>query len=405
MASRYSDFRDLVRDWSNRDSDALSNARLDDAMSYAADDIYSEVEVVPFEVEFLYTITQDYLDSLEGTNLPRNSLVIPQDASRFIQLKETSSSVENIYDYKLDIRTIENECSPQPPGFAYARRRNRLVLSNDLQVGQTYILYYYRRLPALDARYDITVENITAGRTSTTPYTQNEIKTTSPVISASVWNFTFARRAVSVTGITKATNAVITLGQSIPGLAVGDSLTVADVVTAVGFNQDYMITEISLDGLTVTTNVDTTGVAGAGVFASSEAYLMGTAQVSSSFYALADPRPSVSTLNQSNPNRTAFVDLVEGDLPLVATPTVSTTRVTVETHYGNEIGNWIRDENRKMLLFKALEYCFRFLEEPESIASNEAAYEKEKLRIENEDRMRNAKGGSLIMNYDGFGQI
>ena len=54
----YSDFRALVRDWSNKDSSVLSDARINDCMRYAADNSYRRLRISALEQTVTYSKTQ-----------------------------------------------------------------------------------------------------------------------------------------------------------------------------------------------------------------------------------------------------------------------------------------------------------------------------------------------------------
>jgi len=51
----YSDFRALVRDWSNKDSSVLSDDRINDCMRYAADNSYRRLRISALEQTVTYS--------------------------------------------------------------------------------------------------------------------------------------------------------------------------------------------------------------------------------------------------------------------------------------------------------------------------------------------------------------
>ena len=55
MSRSYSDLIGLVRSWSNRDAEVLSNSIIADSVRYAADKAYRRLRVPPLEHTLIYT--------------------------------------------------------------------------------------------------------------------------------------------------------------------------------------------------------------------------------------------------------------------------------------------------------------------------------------------------------------
>lgn len=66
-----------------------------------------------------------------------------------------------------------------------------------------------------------------------------------------------------------------------------------------------------------------------------------------------------------------------------------------------EIPHWLKDENRKILLFGALSYCGRFLQDQELIQFNNEQYQSEIGAVNREEELRKASGGNVQMHYNG----
>lgn len=170
MAALYDALVAKVRDWSNRDAETLADGIIQDALRYAADQAYRELRIPSLEATATYTIT----NAQDGTN----SLTIPDDLSEFISLRRTSgtgissSSGQTlgnhgntiVYNEKLDYRTFSDNTAFATDLYRWTRRQNQIMVAPALMEDEVYELFYYRRLPALNARYSVTATNGNAGR-------------------------------------------------------------------------------------------------------------------------------------------------------------------------------------------------------------------------------------------------
>ena len=208
MADSYSALVDLVRDWSNRDSGALPNSIIKSSLRYAADTAYRTLMIPPLEASVYYILasenyqtdgTSNVVVPIDVDSLPSNvalitndlavKLPVPSDATEFKHLRvagtfsletdddgiiitddkvtvETDNGVltisepnfgENVvFNEKTDTRTFHDMLADKVSFNYWARQGNNLLLNGDLGIGCVVELHYYRRLPALDARYTIT---------------------------------------------------------------------------------------------------------------------------------------------------------------------------------------------------------------------------------------------------------
>jgi hypothetical protein len=174
--SVYSDFVDQVRAWSNRDSDVLSDTVIQDAMRFAADKAYKALKVPALESIATYevigstavarNIYEVYIDSTQNYKSVVK-LPIPADLSTFISLRIKDSSNDSkkgvVFNEKADVRTFFDMYSDRYSDFVWSRQLNFILASGDITEGDVIELYYYRRLPALDAQYAVTADNFNAG--------------------------------------------------------------------------------------------------------------------------------------------------------------------------------------------------------------------------------------------------
>ena len=174
MATTYTNLILKVRDWSNRDIEVLGDSVINDCLEYAADDAYRILRIPPLESIRTYT-----------TTAPGRVLNIPSDLSSFIQLRQVQdnsggsffgTSPYLIYAEKADIRSFYDIETVKQEYHRWTRQANEIHVYPDYSEGQTFQLYYYRRLPPLDSTYVANANNANAGRVTFadsmgTPYT------------------------------------------------------------------------------------------------------------------------------------------------------------------------------------------------------------------------------------------
>ena len=161
---RYDALITKVRSWSNRDSEVLDNMLANDCLEYAADDAYRILRVPPLESIRTYTIASD----LEGNPMSGRVLAIPHDLSSFIQLRRQENvqgagqlgvSPYTVYTAKNDIRSFYDIETCKPEYFRWTRQQNEIHVHPDYNSGDVFELYYYRRLPVLNAVYVVNAAN------------------------------------------------------------------------------------------------------------------------------------------------------------------------------------------------------------------------------------------------------
>ena len=170
MALTYAQLTSLVRNWSNRDEEVVSDAIIQDCMKYAADKAYRTLRVPPLENVAIYNSTLLTAATSTGqSGLTITELQLPFDLIEFIQIKELDSAgkVLRVFNEKLDVRTFNDVNSEKYANQNYWTRSRNLVLLtpgfNSTGTASTMEIMYYRRLPALDALYAVTVLNYNAG--------------------------------------------------------------------------------------------------------------------------------------------------------------------------------------------------------------------------------------------------
>ena len=175
---KFDALRVIIRDWSNRqDTNVLSNERIQEAMKYAADKAYRKLRVAALENTITYNSTALNAATTTGNQfLPsQTELTLPTDLIEFIQIREIDSVGRTcrVFNEKTDLRTFNDWSSLKTSYIGYfSRKGNTLLLApgfnqaSSLGTPDKIELHYYRRLPALNAQYDVTPANYAAGFTT-----------------------------------------------------------------------------------------------------------------------------------------------------------------------------------------------------------------------------------------------
>ena len=179
--TRYNALADKVYDWANRDIAALPPSIVRDSLRYAADTAYRTLRVPALEHTVLWTNETALQTATAGDgNLYQSytELAVPPDLIEFIHIRGTDDNglTTRVFNEKTDIRSywdiIYNRYDPiafwsrqgdsvlLTPAFGFAGR----AFYGGGAGRETQIeMYYYRRLPALDAVYNRTANNWTSG--------------------------------------------------------------------------------------------------------------------------------------------------------------------------------------------------------------------------------------------------
>ena len=74
-------------------------------------------------------------------------------------------------------------------------------------------------------------------------------------------------------------------------------------------------------------------------------------------------------------------------------------------YLGKLAPHWLRDENQKILLFGSLFHAFDYLDEIDSAQKYKAKFDAEVAMLNNEDKMRMARGGNIQTHFNSGGLI
>lgn len=173
MARTYGELVGLVRSWSNRDAQVLSDSVIQDCLKYAADKAYRSLRVPPLEASLVYGSTALVAATSQSANgLPTiTTVAIPGDYIETIQIREMDSNgiTTRVFNEKVDVRTFNDAFSTihYSSGAYFSRQGPNFILGPGFGHGtgtaDKLEVYYYKRLPALDAQYTVSPSNYTAG--------------------------------------------------------------------------------------------------------------------------------------------------------------------------------------------------------------------------------------------------
>ena len=201
MATTYANLVTLVRNWSNRDLQVLSDSIIQDCLRYAADTAYRSLMIPPLEFSTYYVlyegdIPQGLPTNYEAVELESTSvsfqrgfakLPIPADLVKYIHIRSNglATVTENtrnvvtannqivrnnqgrnegiVFNEKADVRTFYDLEAEKYNINLWSRQQDCTLLAGTLQDLQIIELYYYRRLAGLNATFQVTQANINLG--------------------------------------------------------------------------------------------------------------------------------------------------------------------------------------------------------------------------------------------------
>ncbi len=395
MSRTYAQLPDLVRMWANRDPDVLPDPIVYDFIRYAADKTYRSLRVPALEISRIFEVTEaDYETDPANSGVTTVNIPVPQDLIDVIYIRNKSDGY--VFEEKVDLRTFYDNFSQKTTRTFWTRDGNTFKVSGvrlgarveaadavgtegeegyvpavEEAEGTMLEIHYYRRLPALDATY---------------------------IVSAASYN---VESSVFMENLETEQNDV----ESFPNLtdpAVDDTaddylwFAAADTSFATAFDSAQTITDIGRH-YTSPTDMEIT------------AAIHNDADVSDLMYA-----PTVTTVVvDSDGNRIAVTVGQEQDDTLWFNPSdldvASDSAVAVgdfgRRYIGTEVNHWLRDENERIVLFGALAEAFAYLAEDDQAAKYLQIWQTEIDELNREETMRQTKGGTIKINYDGFGMI
>ena len=361
----YTNFVSLVRDWSNKDSSVVSDDKIKDAMRYAADNCYRKLRVAALEQSVTYSKTQLEAATTSAGNAytSKTELTIPADLVEFIQIREIDDDGRTcrVFNEKTDLRTFNDAWALKTQAFYWSRVGNIILLAPGFGQGSTLgsptkvELHYYKRLPALDALYDVTPANFNAGYLTTSGGT---------TYLYFVGSTPYATHAEAVTAdTTKATGTAPT----------GSGLGAFAFTNLTGGNGHIVVGD-ELSGTGIALNSST------------------------------GAPPKVAGITYTGAT-TANITLGTNDTQSLTGQTVTFSSTTSTKYIGTEAANWLRDDNEKILLYGSLAEVFTYVQDDDQAVKYQNLFMQQITELNDEDNKRSASGGNIQINYNGRGMI
>ncbi len=362
----YDAFVDLVQNWANKDSSVLSDSITQDCMRYAADTSYRTLRVSALEQTVEYTKTQLDAATTSANNraASKTELTIPADLLEFIQLREVDDDGRTcrVFNEKTDLRTFNDIYAEKTQSAYWSRVGNVLVYSPGFGTGFTSFiptkaeLHYYKRLPALNATYDVTPTNYAGGFLTQSNSGTTRLYFVDGNTQTAYATQALAEAAITSTGADKVTAKLVSVG-------TGGVANAIAVDTRVG---------------TIASNM---ALSGNGVDLNSGA------------------QPTVSSIT-AQAGTTATVVMSNAQTIAVGTDLVF-SKTNSAKYVGNEVAHWLRDENEKVLLYGSLAEVFYYLQDEDQAKKYKQLFTEEIALLNNEDNKRGASGGNVQVNYNG----
>lgn len=291
-----------VRDWSNKpEVNTISDSVIQDCLGYAADESYRLLRIPPLEETLTYTVEAADNSGENSLGLPfgnaYTSFTIPEDLTEFIYIRTLAqenagtsystfpSNVSKVFNEVTDKRTFFDLYGEKYSVYNWMWKDDKIFIHPQLAVGATVEIHYYKRLPALNAVYNVLPINYLIG--------------------------------------------------------IDDSLQPYLTLVETGGTNLYFSTK---DGVTK-----------------------------------------------------CFATLAEA--------TAYNTPVTTKMYVGNEVTNWLRDQNERMLLWGALYNLGAYLFDDKMEARYQAKFMDNINTINREEKFRRAKGGNVQINFNTNGLI
>lgn len=191
MSLFYDELVDLVRDWANRDTQALSDSIITSALRYSADEAYRRLEIPPLEFTSYFVLTEDgvaptftggdssnigvgTLKKITADGIQDAEIPVPGSLVSFIHIRSSGKATRDgsdnvvldadgvpvvthtysdpVFDQKSDIRTYYDMNHDKVAYNFWSRKQGSILLSGHIAVDDVIEVHYYRRLAALDAR-------------------------------------------------------------------------------------------------------------------------------------------------------------------------------------------------------------------------------------------------------------
>jgi hypothetical protein len=161
-----------VRDWANKpEINTIPDSVIQDCLKYSADQAYRELRIPPLEETVRYVVTEDDNAGENSLGLPfgnaYTAFSMPEDLTQFIYLRTIAqentgtsystfpSNVSKVFNEVTDKRTFFDLYSEKYSVYNWMWQDGKIFVHPQLAVGAIVEIHYYKRLPALNALYNV----------------------------------------------------------------------------------------------------------------------------------------------------------------------------------------------------------------------------------------------------------
>jgi len=145
-----------VRSWANRDSSVLTDELIRSFLDYSADYCYRNLRIPALEHTFVY-------NPIDSDDVGEDVITLPSDLSELIQFGKTDpKGLFTAYDERAALASMQDNNFKKAEG-TFARKGRALIFYPAAELNDRFEVYYYRRLPDLDATYTVNQTNVDAG--------------------------------------------------------------------------------------------------------------------------------------------------------------------------------------------------------------------------------------------------
>lgn len=171
---RYDALVAKVRDWSNKpEANTINDSVIQDCLSYAADESYRLLRIPPLEETITYVVGAEDNTGITNNQLSYTSFDIPEDLTQFTYLRtlDTSTQMTKVFNEITDKRTFFDPYAETYSDSFWMWQDGKIFIKPQLAVGTKVEIHYYKRLPALNAVYNVLPINYLIGLSDATqPY-------------------------------------------------------------------------------------------------------------------------------------------------------------------------------------------------------------------------------------------
>jgi len=147
-----------VRDWSNKpEVSTIPNSVIQDCLKYSADEAYRLLRIPPLEEIVTYTV--EALDNIgeENSGTSYTTFNIPEELTQFIYVRtlESATNQSKMFNEITDKRSFFDPYAENYSSNRWIWQEGKIYIKPQLEVGTILEIHYYKRLPSLNAVYNV----------------------------------------------------------------------------------------------------------------------------------------------------------------------------------------------------------------------------------------------------------